>query len=150
MLSIKSELEEKLKILHGLHMKYGTEKEKVISEMKLQHDHAMNELRKSLESKENGSLRMHALEEDYAKKLETLQQQITAIRTEKQQQATEYEDKLKKTQTFYEKELQALKETKASLDNDKIAALKDAAEMAKKDYVFRVRSCYQAKLIIQY
>ena len=135
---MKSELELKLQLLDTLHIKYDKDKEHALQKLQYEHKHELDQLRKTLESKENDSAQNHELQREHSQEIEALSKQIAVIQEEKAQQGLDFEDKLKKAQAFYENELRVLKELKSADEKDQILALQEAAEMTRKDFEFRV------------
>ncbi|CAH1783825.1 unnamed protein product [Owenia fusiformis] len=136
-LAAKRTFEDQLKKFDDVRAEFERDKQNALDDLRKAHHREIEELMKT-QRNQQGDIEgaQKQLEEKYFKEIEDLKTQCDQLNTDKKTISEEYESKLSKAQTFYEKELQALKDGQNASAEEKIRTLTTQIETMKKDLSF--------------
>ncbi len=133
----KRQFEAKLEEMEALHGQWTTEKDGELRSLEERHRKELLELRQSqLSQTENLEATKKDIELQYISKLEELNNEIERLKSDKSSLVEEYEQKLTKAQAFYNKELEAIRNTQSSSHAEELSQLREQMNKLKKDSQF--------------
>ena len=136
-LTAKKEFESRLSMLEMLKSQLEGDKEAALSSLRDKHQQELNELRQSRNAdSDNVSAARDEIERKSRAELERLQSDIARLSSEKKQLAEEHDAKMVKAQAFYDKELEALRNSQNTSHQEQFTLLQTQYEELKRDGKF--------------
>ena len=137
-LQIKKDFESRLQMIDTLKQTYEDEKVRAIEDLKSQYVEEVERIRKEQDYKNSDLTKTkEVLEKKYQNEIEELSKKCTDLKLDRDKLTEEYELKLSKAQSFYEKELEVLRQTNQAGLEEKYALLQEEQEKLRKDYKFK-------------
>ena len=135
-LTAKKEFQERLQVLDTLKEKLEQEKREALEAQRQQHQQELEALSSSLQSTSDLSAEQQRLQEQYKAEIEKLTQNCQDLTDEQKKLSEEHEAKMSKAQAFFEKELQALRDSQNSSSNETLQQLQEEHQKLIKDFAY--------------
>ena len=137
-LHAKKDFKAKLDMLDTIKANLERDKLTAVQDLEEKHKLAMEELMNS-QASQRGDLTVakEELEEKYKSELDKLSKRVVDLDSENKRISEDYEHKLNKAKAFYEKELEALKNSQNASHEEQFSQLQLAYEKLKKDMAFQ-------------
>ncbi|XP_006811612.2 protein FAM184A-like [Saccoglossus kowalevskii] len=111
LLQVKKDFEAKLNYFQEMQVKFNSDKNAALDDLKKAHAKEIDELLKAQHMHHTDlSTEKESIHKQYREQISELENKYEQLNQAKSQMCEDYEDKLKKAQAFYEKELAVLKE----------------------------------------
>ncbi|KAK2175048.1 hypothetical protein NP493_756g02026 [Ridgeia piscesae] len=129
-LKMKKDFEEKLQMIDSLRSEYDLDKANALESLRAEHRHELEQVHLSQveQASDLSDVKRH-LEEMYERDVTQLKQRLEEVEQSKRTLTEEYDAKMAKAKAFYEKELEAMKN---SQDSDRQKEMQELEERFKK------------------